>query len=96
MRHALVELMRDRTTIVIAHRLSTVRDADLIAVLDAGRLVETGTHSALIAHGGLYAERLVVSLCLAAPRSSGVARAKARGLKLGSRSSPRRAAMRGL
>ena len=55
-RHALVELMRDRTTIVIAHRLSTVRDADLIAVLDAGRLVETGTHSTLIAHGGLYAE----------------------------------------
>jgi ATP-binding cassette subfamily C protein CydCD len=55
-RHALVELMRDRTTIVIAHRLSTVQSADLIAVLDAGRLVESGTHSALIARGGLYAE----------------------------------------
>ncbi len=55
-RHALVELMRDRTTIVIAHRLSTVHDADLIAVLDTGCLVESGTHSALIARGGLYAE----------------------------------------
>ena len=55
-RHALVELMRDRTTIVIAHRLSTVRDAELIAVLDAGCLVETGTHESLLARGGLYAE----------------------------------------
>jgi len=55
-RHALVELMRDRTTIVIAHRLSTVHDADLIAVLDTGCLVESGTHSALITRGGLYAE----------------------------------------
>jgi ATP-binding cassette subfamily C protein CydCD len=54
-RRALGELMRDRTTIVIAHRLSTVRSADLIAVLDQGRLVETGTHETLLAHGGLYA-----------------------------------------
>jgi ATP-binding cassette, subfamily B, bacterial len=63
-RHALAELMRDRTTIVIAHRLSTVRDADLIAVLDAGHLVESGTHSALIAHGGLYAELVGHQLAL--------------------------------
>ena len=56
MRHALVALMQERTTIVIAHRLSTVRDADTIAVLDAGRLVETGTHAGLLARGGLYAE----------------------------------------
>ncbi len=55
-RHALDELMRDRTTIVIAHRLSTVRDAATIAVLDGGRLIEVGTHSDLIARGGLYAE----------------------------------------
>jgi ATP-binding cassette subfamily C protein CydCD len=55
-RQALAELMHDRTTIVIAHRLSTVRDADMIAVLDAGRLVECGHHSALLTHGGLYAE----------------------------------------
>ena len=52
---ALEELMADRTTIVIAHRLSTVRNADRIAVLDQGRLVEAGTHEALLARGGLYA-----------------------------------------
>jgi ATP-binding cassette subfamily C protein CydCD len=54
-RTALDALMRDRTTIVIAHRLSTVRDADRLAVLDRGRLVETGTHTELLASGGLYA-----------------------------------------
>jgi ATP-binding cassette subfamily C protein CydCD len=53
-RGALDALMRDRTTIVIAHRLSTVRDADLLAVLDSGRLVEIGSHSELLARGGLY------------------------------------------
>jgi len=54
-RSALAALMRDRTTIVIAHRLSTVRDADRLAVLDRGRLVETGTHGELLARNGLYA-----------------------------------------
>ncbi len=63
-RHALVKLMRDRTTIVIAHRLSTVRDAELIAVLDAGCLVETGTHESLLARGGLYAELVERQLAL--------------------------------
>jgi ATP-binding cassette subfamily C protein CydCD len=52
---ALNELMKDRTTVVIAHRLSTIRDADVIAVLDAGRLVEVGSHTELLTKGRLYA-----------------------------------------
>src|SRR3954452_4918413 len=52
---ALDRLMADRTTIVIAHRLATVRAADRIVVMDAGRSVEEGTHTSLSARGGLYA-----------------------------------------
>jgi ATP-binding cassette, subfamily C, bacterial CydD len=51
---ALDRLARDRTVLVIAHRLNTVYEADTIAVLDDGRLVETGTHRELIQRGGLY------------------------------------------
>ncbi|HWP65786.1 MAG TPA: ABC transporter ATP-binding protein [Candidatus Limnocylindria bacterium] len=48
--------LRERTTIVVAHRLTTVQDADLIVVLDEGRVVESGDHAALLARGGLYAD----------------------------------------
>ncbi len=53
---ALEELMRHRTTIVIAHRLATVLSCDRILVLDQGRIVEQGTHSSLVAANGLYAK----------------------------------------
>jgi len=50
------DVMRQRTSIVVSHRVSTVRDADMILVLDGGRIVERGTHDQLIRTGGLYAE----------------------------------------
>jgi ATP-binding cassette, subfamily B, bacterial len=52
---ALAPLLRNRTSLVIAHRLSTVLTADVILVLDQGRLAEHGTHADLLSHGGLYA-----------------------------------------
>jgi ATP-binding cassette subfamily B protein len=53
---ALAVALRGRTALVIAHRLSTIRNADLILVMEAGRVVERGTHAELVARGGLYAE----------------------------------------
>lgn len=53
---ALVELMKNRTSLIIAHRLSTIRDADKIVVVDAGRVVETGNHDELLQAGGRYAK----------------------------------------
>ena len=52
----MARLMRGRTSFVIAHRLSTIRDANTILVMDRGAIVEQGTHDALLARGGFYAD----------------------------------------
>ena len=69
-REALDRLMKGRTTLVIAHRLSTVRDADRIVVLNLGKLVEEGTHQELLAKGGTYAN-LVSKQLVSAPSDTG-------------------------
>jgi len=70
-RRALSELMVARTTVVIAHRLSTVRDADQILVMDGGRVSEVGTHTSLLAKGGLYAALVSRQLAASAQPPAG-------------------------
>jgi ATP-binding cassette subfamily B protein len=53
---ALNQLLKGRTSFVIAHRLSTVRNADLVIVVNDGSIIERGTHTELLANGGLYAD----------------------------------------
>jgi len=50
------DVMRSRTTLIVAHRISTVKDADLICVLDHGRIIERGSHAELMRLGGAYAD----------------------------------------
>ncbi len=73
---ALDDLMRDRTTIVIAHRLATVLKADRILVMDEGRVVAEGTHTALLEESPLYARLAALQFDVAAfpdvPRDAGV------------------------
>ncbi|HYW89289.1 MAG TPA: ATP-binding cassette domain-containing protein, partial [Chloroflexota bacterium] len=77
-RAALIELMRGRTTFVIAHRLSTVRAADMILVLQRGRLVDQGTHDELLETSAIYREIHASQLIEAEPlengRADGIAR----------------------
>jgi len=70
---ALAALKKGRTTLVIAHRLSTVRDADLIYVIEAGRVAEQGSHDELVAAGGLYARLHALQFAEAAPAPDTVA-----------------------
>jgi ATP-binding cassette subfamily B protein len=55
LQRSITRISRDRTTLIIAHRLSTVRNADVIAVMEDGRITETGDHDSLVDHDGLYA-----------------------------------------
>ncbi|MFO0500224.1 MAG: ATP-binding cassette domain-containing protein, partial [Pseudomonadota bacterium] len=53
---AIEKAKRGRTTLIVAHRLSTIKNADVIVVLDGGKIVENGSHAALLKKGGLYAK----------------------------------------
>jgi ABC-type multidrug transport system fused ATPase/permease subunit len=63
--------MANRTTLVVAHRLSTVVNADRICVIEAGRLVESGSHTELLARGGRYAHLFLTQFASAEAESPG-------------------------
>ena len=75
-REALAALMEGRTTLIVAHRLSTVIDADVIHVIDKGRIVESGSHAELMARSGVYA-RLYRSQSTAPDEAPAALRARA-------------------
>ena len=83
---ALEVLMRDRTTVVIAHRLSTVRRADRLVVLAEGRIIEEGNHDELVAKKGLYSELYARQLQTERPVTQSPALPSAEGSSLPSRS----------
>ena len=89
---ALATLMRDRTTLVIAHRLSTVIDADVIYVIENGTVREHGSHAALLARGGAYARLYALQLADAEAEATPDAEAPADDDAAGSVSRPRRRA----
>ncbi len=71
---ALGDLMKGRTTVVIAHRLSTIESADRIAVFEKGRIVETGTHAALLAADGIYSKLYRIQYALEGPATDDATR----------------------
>ena len=72
MQKALKALMTGRTTFIIAHRLSTVRDADEIMVFESGQIMERGSFDALVRQGGRFAELVRTQLTSAAPMEAAV------------------------
>ncbi|MFU8772274.1 MAG: ATP-binding cassette domain-containing protein, partial [Anaerolineales bacterium] len=68
-KRALDKLLEGRTSFVIAHRLSTVRNADLVLVLDQGKIIERGKHEVLISQGGLYSELYQRQFAVSDPQS---------------------------
>ena len=81
LRTALTEVMRGRTTFVIAHRLSTVRSADVILVLDEGRIAEQGRHDELVARDGLYRKLYELQLLPAEPTIDQLAADSGKGVR---------------